>query len=392
MIRALLIDDENLALRHLENLLWQLPDIESIESYTDPVQAITIASEYNPNVIFLDIAMPGLNGMQAAEMLQQACPEANVVFVTAYDAYAIEAFELNALDYVLKPVQKSRLEKTIQRLADRLSLHSQQEQQEAGAEERIFCCFHSLRLISAAQDPSARSEIPLRWRTSKAQELFAYLLHNRNRFVSKDALLQQFWPEYDFKKASTHLYTTIYHVRQCLKQARIQAEIINKPGNEGYVLQLGNIAVDVDVLENGILSAPEIKDQNAADHQGWSDWYTGDYFGEYDYPWAAGEQQRLRALWMNHAIELADFYAARRKYAEALKLFQKIVIINPYSEEGHLGLMKIFSRLGELQAVEDQYNKLSLLFEQDLGINVPAKAASWFKEWRLQNPGWTSSI
>lgn len=173
--------------------------------------------------------MPEINGLQAAEMLQEACPNANIIFVTAYNHYAVEAFEINALDYILKPVRNDRLLKAVQRLEERLSLAPKLI---IAKEEVTIRCLQSLRFERGGQSLNN-----LRWRTSKAQELFAFLLHNRNRFVSKDMLIELLWPDFNLKKASTHLYTTIYQVRQCLKQNEVDLHISNLSGGKAIPLK-----------------------------------------------------------------------------------------------------------------------------------------------------------
>lgn len=225
MIQALLVDDERLALMKLKKMLEELTTINVIAAYTDPSEAVNAAPLLRPDVIFLDIDMPEMNGVQAAEAMQRLCPQASIVFVTAHNSYAIEAFELYALDYVLKPVQRGRLLKTIERLEERVS--QAQDDSRKPAQTVMIRSFQSLRFERSGQP------LPnIRWRTTKAQELFAYLFHNRNRFVSKDTLTDLLWPDFNLKKASTHLYTTIYQVRQSLKQAEIDLQISNASGEK----------------------------------------------------------------------------------------------------------------------------------------------------------------
>lgn len=377
MIQAVLVDDERLALMKLEYMLKDLKEINIIGSFTDSTEAIQAVSNSIPDVIFLDIDMPEINGLQAAEMMQKVCPTADIVFVTAYNNYAVEAFELNALDYVLKPVRNDRLVKTIQRVENRLALSPKIIKP---AVEMTIRCFPSLRFEREGQPL-----INLRWRTSKAQELFAYLLHNRNRFVSKDTLLDLLWPEYNLKKASTHLYTTIYQIRQTLKQSQIELSINNISGGEGYTLETGSMVLDVAEWENGILSLGPIKDTNFAEHQQIFDLYSGDYFADYDYLWALGERQRLRTIWIHHAMGMAEFYINTSKIPEAVTVYQRVVQLQPYFEQGHLGLMKVYDSIGEHVAVEEQYRILTDLLKSELSIGIPANVESWYKHWESHN-------
>ncbi|MBP1996022.1 response regulator [Paenibacillus eucommiae] len=377
MIRALLIDDERLALLQLEKMLKELTSIEIVATYTEPALAVQAASDLNPDVIFLDINMPEMNGLQTAEMIQDVCPAADIVFVTGYDVYALEAFELNALDYVLKPVHRNRLMKTVQRLEERTPRASEKPPQVA---EVVVRCFQSLRFERGGEPLQS-----LRWRTTKAQEVFAYLLHHRNRFVSKDTLIDMLWTDFDLKKASTHLYTTIYQVRQCLKQADIAIDISNVSGGEGYTLNLQKVQIDTTQWEIGIRDLGPIHSGNCAEYQRLIELYSGDYFADYDYMWAESERQRLRTIWLHHAMQVAEFYTDNGKIAEAVTVYQRIVQLQPYFEEGHLGLMKVYDSIGERAAVEEQFQIIQNLLEQELGIGLPDSIEGWFEQWKLQN-------
>jgi two-component system LytT family response regulator len=117
-MKAIIIDDERLARQELKNLLAQYKDIEIIAECSDAIQAAEKISELKPDVIFCDIQMPGKTGLELVEEISAAV---DVVFVTAYDEHAIKAFELNAFDYLLKPVQPQRLAETIKKLSDKES-------------------------------------------------------------------------------------------------------------------------------------------------------------------------------------------------------------------------------------------------------------------------------
>ncbi|AIQ72914.1 hypothetical protein BSK66_23270 [Paenibacillus odorifer] len=376
-MQAILVDDERLALVKLEFMLKKIPSIHIAASYTDPSQAIQEAPSYHPDVIFIDIEMPEINGLQAAEMLQETCPNANIIFVTAYNHYAVEAFEINALDYILKPVRNDRLLKAVQRLEERLSLAPKLI---IATEEVTIRCLQSLRFERGGQSLNN-----LRWRTSKAQELFAFLLHNRNRFVSKDMLIELLWPDFNLKKASTHLYTTIYQVRQCLKQNEVDLHISNLSGGEGYTLETGSMLIDVDKWEQGILALETISEVNCAEHQVLFELYSGDYFDDYDYLWAESERQRLRTIWLHHAMGIAQFYIESNRIAEAVTVYQRVVQLQPYFEQGHLGLMKVYDSIGERSAVEEQYKLLKDLFQKELNLGLPASVEHWYEQWEQFN-------
>jgi DNA-binding LytR/AlgR family response regulator len=119
-LRAMVVDDEQLAREELCFLLGQDPEIELVGQAADGVEALRLAGELQPDVLFLDVQMPGLTGFEVARRLIEASVPTQLVFVTAFDQYAIDAFSVNAVDYLLKPVDLARLEQTLDRARKRL--------------------------------------------------------------------------------------------------------------------------------------------------------------------------------------------------------------------------------------------------------------------------------
>lgn len=115
-MRALIIDDERLARKELIKLLEEHPSIEVVGEAMNADEAEQMISELNPDLLFLDIQMPGRNGFQLLESLDSV---PLVVFTTAYDEFAIKAFEVNALDYLLKPIQTDRLSEAVHKIMEK---------------------------------------------------------------------------------------------------------------------------------------------------------------------------------------------------------------------------------------------------------------------------------
>ena len=117
-LRAILIDDENSSLRSLSyELKAYCPEVEVIAQFQDPRKALAQIGDLKPDVIFLDIEMPGMNGFDFLQRIEQITFD--VIFVTAYDQFAVRAFDFNALDYVLKPVRKAKLIQAVQKVSDK---------------------------------------------------------------------------------------------------------------------------------------------------------------------------------------------------------------------------------------------------------------------------------
>ena len=118
-IRIVVVDDEEPARNELCFQLKQIDEVDIIGEAADGIQALQLIKSLKPDLALLDIQMPGLTGFEVARELVKKKTESQVVFVTAYDHYAIEAFEINAIDYLLKPVEPLRLQHTLERERNR---------------------------------------------------------------------------------------------------------------------------------------------------------------------------------------------------------------------------------------------------------------------------------
>ena len=119
-LRTVVVDDEQLAREELIFLLGQVGGVEVVAQAGNGLEALRVIGEHAPELVLLDVQMPGFTGFEVARRMLDAGIESELVFVTAYDQHAIEAFEVNAVDYLLKPVEVERLEMAIDRVRRRL--------------------------------------------------------------------------------------------------------------------------------------------------------------------------------------------------------------------------------------------------------------------------------
>jgi two-component system LytT family response regulator/two-component system response regulator LytT len=120
-VRTVVVDDEQLAREELCYLLGRLDGVEVVGQAGNGIEAIRVIEEQNPDVVMLDVQMPGLTGFEVARRLLRSGVDSQLVFVTAYDRHAIEAFDVNAVDYLLKPVEPSRLATAVDRVRRRIA-------------------------------------------------------------------------------------------------------------------------------------------------------------------------------------------------------------------------------------------------------------------------------
>jgi len=356
VITAILVDDMRPALRELEFLLTKYPDISVTGMYTNPLEAIEKICETKPQAVFLDINMPQLQGMDAASKILDLSPETDIVFVTAYDQYAIEAFELHAMDYLLKPISEERLEKTVERLRKKAPV--KREQAASKLQIRGFGRFQM----------GWEDREPIKWRIEKARELFAYLLQNHGRGISRDELLDKLWPEDNPEKAVKQLYNGTYYIRKALEAYGIDKSLISI--NNSYNLTLGPVDWDVGryckLFENHDEDRPRALEEMEA-------LYAGGYLEGEFYSWSDFERERLAKLYDQCVIELSKRYISERKYNQAEIMLLKAYNINPYLEEISELLLTLYKETGyketgNTSVAIKHYNAYAALIKEELGI------------------------
>ena len=164
-VRALIADDERLMREQLRARLAEVwPELDIVAEARHGHEAVQLTEQHHPDLVFLDIRMPGMTGVEAARAIAQlptfedapdGWPGCELVFITAYDQYAIEAFEHGAVDYVLKPAERERLRVTVQRVRKRLA------QRDGGASNTAANMQQLLQHLARQMNPGAAP--PLRW-------------------------------------------------------------------------------------------------------------------------------------------------------------------------------------------------------------------------------------
>ncbi|HTD04719.1 LytTR family DNA-binding domain-containing protein [Undibacterium sp.] len=158
MLKCIVAEDEALLRDSLLKLLAEVwPQLEVVAACDDGGAALEAIATHQPDVVFLDIRMPGLSGLEVAAAMAEASPHTQIVFVTAYNQYAIDAFEKGAVDYLLKPIEKERLAATVQRLQTR-----------AASGQRDAAALAALVSQLSAGLPKSAAAAPLVWITASS--------------------------------------------------------------------------------------------------------------------------------------------------------------------------------------------------------------------------------
>ena len=213
-MKILLVDDEELQLIRLKKSVHDvLPEAE-VFCFTNPIKGYEEIKDISIDIAFLDIEMPGLNGIQLAKKLKELNPTINIIFVTAYDNYGLEAMRLHASGYVSKPVNADKIKKEIDNLRYPVELKNEKKIQ--------VKCFGNFEVLHEGQ--------PIKFAYSKSKEVFAYLIDREGAAININELNAILWEE-DHK---SYLRNLIFDIQKTL--SKIDAsDVFIKRHNECFI-------------------------------------------------------------------------------------------------------------------------------------------------------------
>ncbi|MDA1678398.1 MULTISPECIES: response regulator [unclassified Bacillus cereus group] len=224
MWRIVIIEDEKPILDLHNHLLTKHGGFQIIDTFQSPLEAINMLPDYTLDAILLDIEMPKMTGIELAKKLVDDGIDVPIIFSTAYPNYALEAFRVQALDYILKPLTPS----AVQDLDDRLKKYYGVPNQQRNS--------NTLQVQLYGNTFIKKDHQSLKWPTRVTEELFYYFLLHKEKTVSKWQILDDIWPNIDEKRALANLYNTIYRIRQLFSELNIPLKI--ERTTDGYEMQI----------------------------------------------------------------------------------------------------------------------------------------------------------
>ena len=212
----LLVDDEELQLLRLKNSCLKIMPNEDYLCYTNPKLAYEENIDKKIDIAFLDIEMPVINGIQLAKKLKKINPQINIIFVTAYNNYALAAYSLHASGYVMKPVNESKLRDEIEGLRYPVEF-------KASSNKLLQVkCFGSFEVF--------KNGVPLKFKRQKSKELFAYLVDREGASVNMNELNAVLWEE----DKNSYLRNLITDIQETLKSVDA-SDVFIKRYNECFI-------------------------------------------------------------------------------------------------------------------------------------------------------------
>ncbi|MEK0315402.1 response regulator [Cohnella sp. 56] len=372
-MKTILVDDERPAMQQLARLLDGDSRVRIVGMYTAAAEALNHISNLKVDCMFLDIGMPGLSGLEAAGIVRSIDPNIRIVFVTAYADYAVDAFEVQATDYLLKPVRPARLGQTLDRLYEAY-LSKPQEQMTMQPAQPNVRCLGKLQLTD-------RDRRPLRWRTLKTQQLFAALLHVGD-WVSREDLLDMLWGEGDGERSVSYLHTSIYQLRKLLKETESGAAVEFEL--ENYRLELSELVTDVALFEKALSEPIPCEEGTLHYYESVLSLYRGDYMADLDFDWLRSTRTKLADGYMRMSLKAAAYEVSSGRFEQAAARLSALRERNPYGEELCLLAMEAWFGLGDKPALDACYRAYCEACREELRIEPANSVQDKYEQWNAR--------
>ncbi len=352
MLRTILVDDEELSIKRLKKILTECSGIQICNTFSNSLEAYEYIKKNKVDVAFLDISMPDIDGMTFADMLRDTDSNIDVVFITGYDEYAVKAFELNALDYLLKPVTCERLQKTL----DKIRKKRRYMRENPGIRISLFNGFK----IYTTDDEGR--EIKLR--SPKTEELFAFIVYKGT--TSREEIVDTLWGGFDFNKALKNINANIYYIRKALNSYGLEDCI--KTGKKEIGIDAGRITCDLFEFERLIKKNKITRIKDSGIYEEAVELYSGGFLNGKGYEWAVEKARHLEKNYAELLEEAARFHMEYEQPQKALIKLHKILETDPLREDIHNQVILLYMQLGRKNEARQQYLALEKLLLEELGM------------------------
>lgn len=353
-IRIGIVDDEAPALNRIVQVLASFDNVTIAGLHLDPAEMLVEATAGKYDLAMLDMEMPDMHGLELGRKIYNIRPKVEIVYITAYQQYAHQAFDVEALDYIVKPVTKDNIGRAIGRYMARQSASRYDSPMKANVK-----CFGWFRVETESGDL-------VKFRNSKSRELLALLLTHHGAPVSKSKIIESLWPSKDVERAQVNLHSTVYQLRKDLELYGL-TDLIEQDKGEGGSYRLKHLPLrDESLLYEQLCGSyrhsGDIRYAKEAVHL-----YQEGYLKEHDWEWAASAKLKAEADYQSMLSAIVEFELEKGRYSEALPYLHLLAALNPYHEELQAKLLAAYLLEKETAAAAEYYLKLVKMFQEDLG-------------------------
>ncbi|WP_138753951.1 response regulator [Paenibacillus sinopodophylli] len=369
-MKVLLIDDEKAMHLIMKKMLAKMPDVEIVGIFQETESAFSYLIQFEVDLVFLDISMPRETGVEFAERIREKGLHTKIVFLTSHKEYALFAFDVEAFDYIVKPVMQDRLHRTVQKaFEEKRSEQLLQSIRKPASEHITLICLGGIDIQSA-------NNTRVKWKSSKSAELLGYLLVHKGRLVSRSKIVEDLFGGMAQKNAETYLNTTVYQLRKVLEAYELKENLHSESNH--YAFSLNQVHVDFLSFEVGCKQLSIVDESNIQLAIELEQKYTGHLFGERSFPWAWNEVERLTLMYSAFVHRLCMALLHRGETNTAIRLLLKLMAHNEIDEESFMLLMKAWALQDNKEALVSNYSRFADVLHREIGIKPSLEASDLY--------------
>ena len=259
-LRVINVDDEAIGIKSFEKIINEIDDADYLGGFKDPFEALEFVKGNSIDVAFLDIEMPGMNGIELARELKKLDVNIQVVFVTGYDHYALNAFDVDAIGYLLKPYSKENVQKNIDKTRRIIKIGNKRIKIQTFGHFNVYV-----------------DNKPVVFSLAKSKELLAVLVDRLGETVSMDYIINLLWEDRAYDARVKALY------RQVLSQ--LNRTFLNYGLKDVLIINRANVSLNIDAIECDYFNMMNKRNKQTIKE------YKGEYL--FDYSWAEATVVKL---------------------------------------------------------------------------------------------------
>lgn len=362
MISAIIVEDEKFVLSEIKTMVEETGFINVVNTYNNPLAALAEVDLLRPQLALIDIQMPGMDGITLAERLLEKIPSLEVVFITAHNEYAIKAFELNALDYLLKPINPRRFALLAERVASTIA---ERNTGPRGLLEIQFFGGLDVKINGQA----------VKWVRTKAEELFCFLLINHKFAVHKETILEALWSDHDPRRGLSILQTSVSKLRNIFSP--LEGVVQLDYASNKYRLNISECSCDYFLVED-ILNRDGARGYTQVEKAGHL--IREGFLKGQGYLWAMEKEEQLRAKLSDILRSYVARYGESMDCAGAVGPLKLLLDIVPYDEEANNQLLRCYAKQNDGAGLTEHYQWLVRVLRDEYDIEPAASTRKLYSQ------------
>jgi len=363
MMNAIVVDDEWYISEEIGDLAEGTGLIHVIKKYNNPLKVLAEITETLPDIAFIDIEMPEIDGITLAERLLEIKPDIIIAFITSWNKYAVQAFEINAIDYIMKPIKPERFQQMVDKVKDRY-------------DRKKMSFSKKLTIKSFGRLEASIDDIPVRWERSKAEEVFAFLLTNHNNYVSKDSIIDNLWPDYEPQKALQILQTSICRIRNIFSELKGTVSI--DYSHNSYCLSILNAGCDLIEVEEALSNYKNREDNSILPVEKAFLKYEQGFLEQQGYLWSIQKNEELKKKFIVVMNDIVQIYGENQR-EEQHKFLKYLTVLEPYNDGVNYHLLMAYINMGHVNEALNHYQWLKNILKEEYDTVPSEKMKQLYK-------------